>query len=174
MASSPLTTHCIFCDDVRQEIGSKMSFMGIYSDELLVPPPLPVFLPRFAVVVWLKFNVDDRPIRALTVRVTPPTKQDAIVSIMALPEHRPVHEGATTQSWRMVVHIAGLAIKETGTIDVEVETERGLIRVDQLPVRLIDASSPKTKRTASRAKQSAPKRLARRSTGRPAGRRRGE
>lgn len=42
----------IFCDDVRQEVGHKHSFIGVYSGDLLVKR-LPVVLPRLCVVMSL-------------------------------------------------------------------------------------------------------------------------
>jgi hypothetical protein len=48
----------IFCDDVRQEIGNKQSFIGVYSGDLLVER-LPVVLPRLCVVASLTLPQGD-------------------------------------------------------------------------------------------------------------------
>lgn len=43
--------YTIFCDDVRQEMGGKVSHMGIYRGQLIINAPLPVTLPKFAFVI---------------------------------------------------------------------------------------------------------------------------
>ena len=37
-----------FCDDIRQEIGGKLSYMGVYSSDLYVGG-FPITLPKFCV-----------------------------------------------------------------------------------------------------------------------------
>ncbi|MBK5931102.1 DUF6941 family protein [Halochromatium salexigens] len=48
----------IFCDDVRQEIGNKQSFIGVYSGDLLIEH-VPVVLPRLCVVATLTLPPGD-------------------------------------------------------------------------------------------------------------------
>ena len=40
--------YTILCDDVRLEIGNKLSYMGVFQS--IVVPQLPVWLPKLAVV----------------------------------------------------------------------------------------------------------------------------
>jgi hypothetical protein len=47
----------IFCDDIRQEIGSKQSFMGVYNADLVVGE-FPVSLIRFCALVKIQFPLD--------------------------------------------------------------------------------------------------------------------
>jgi hypothetical protein len=45
----------IFCDDLRQEIGAKVSFVGVYSEQILFPPNtiFPAFVPKIcAAIFW--------------------------------------------------------------------------------------------------------------------------
>lgn len=49
--------YTIFCDDVRQEMGGKTSYMGIYKSKLIFNTPLPASLPKFFLVV----NYFERP-----------------------------------------------------------------------------------------------------------------
>jgi hypothetical protein len=39
--------YTIFCDDVRQELGGKTSFIGVYSGMMLVHGEFPLTLPKF-------------------------------------------------------------------------------------------------------------------------------
>ena len=40
--------YTLFCDDVRLEVGNKLSYMGVFQN--IVVPQLPVWLPKLAVV----------------------------------------------------------------------------------------------------------------------------
>jgi len=43
----------LFCDDIRSEVGAKMSVMGIYGNEMVFPllPDFPFSLAKFAILV---------------------------------------------------------------------------------------------------------------------------
>ena len=69
----------IYCDDVRHEIGNKLSFMGVYSGELFVRK-LPLILPTFCIVIkvvsfthekllpiTVKIIIDDEVVREETI-----------------------------------------------------------------------------------------------------------
>ncbi|QVL50069.1 MAG: hypothetical protein KFB96_06275 [Thiocapsa sp.] len=43
----------IYCDDVRQEIGNKQSFIGVYPGDLIISGSLPVVLPKLCLVSTL-------------------------------------------------------------------------------------------------------------------------
>ncbi|AZR94579.1 hypothetical protein BBB39_12925 [Bordetella trematum] len=70
--------HCLFCDDVRTEMGDKLSVMGIYGGELVATRPealLPVgegapaaLLPRLCIVGYA-FTPIDRPFERLSFTV---------------------------------------------------------------------------------------------------------
>jgi hypothetical protein len=49
----------VFCDDIRQEIGGKVSFIGIYQQSLISPAPFPMTLPRLCVSVFYAHYVED-------------------------------------------------------------------------------------------------------------------
>src|SRR5436190_22823331 len=40
--------YTLFCDDVRLEVGNKLSYMGVF--QTIIVPQLPVWLPKLAVV----------------------------------------------------------------------------------------------------------------------------
>ncbi|MDI4659532.1 MULTISPECIES: hypothetical protein [Cobetia] len=50
-----LNTFSIFCDDIRQEIGDKNTFVGSYSGELIAQR-LPIVLPKLCVVVFCIYD----------------------------------------------------------------------------------------------------------------------
>ena len=57
----------IFCDDIRHEVGNKVSYMGVYNGQLLVPQ-FPTLLPKLVVVTSVVTSVDE-PFEQLTVRL---------------------------------------------------------------------------------------------------------
>jgi len=52
MSAADSFCYVIWCDDVRQELGNKPSFMGVYTGALVVPT-LPAVLPRLTAWVVL-------------------------------------------------------------------------------------------------------------------------
>ena len=59
--------NAIWSDDIRQEVGNKPSFMGVYTGGLVFTA-LPAILPRLA--VWVSIHTPkSRPIQRLKVRV---------------------------------------------------------------------------------------------------------
>src|SRR5690242_14693253 len=43
----------IFCDDVRREEGNKLSYMGVYGTDLLVPS-FPIVLPKLCIALQMR------------------------------------------------------------------------------------------------------------------------
>ncbi|MDP2811517.1 MAG: hypothetical protein Q8O34_15350 [Rhodocyclaceae bacterium] len=56
-----------FCDDIRHEMGNKLSLMGCYQGELIVPAA-PVVLPKLCVYASA-WTPKERPFKSLTLRV---------------------------------------------------------------------------------------------------------
>lgn len=57
----------IYCDDIREEVGGKRSFMGVYTGRLTVPNA-PAILPKFCVVVILNTPIN-RPFVKCAIRI---------------------------------------------------------------------------------------------------------
>ena len=57
----------IFCDDIRHEINGKISYIGVYSSDLIVPS-LPVTLPKLCLSVKVVAPAD-KPLESLTLRI---------------------------------------------------------------------------------------------------------
>jgi hypothetical protein len=43
----------LFCDDIRAEVGGKMSVMGIYQADMVFPPSVefPILIPKFCILI---------------------------------------------------------------------------------------------------------------------------
>ncbi|PYS44342.1 MAG: hypothetical protein DMF71_04045 [Acidobacteria bacterium] len=65
--------YTLFCDDVRLEVGNKLSYMGVF--QTIVVPQVPVWLPKLAVVNhWRGAGA-----HLSEVRVLMPDRQQALV-----------------------------------------------------------------------------------------------
>lgn len=65
--------YTILCDDVRLEVGNKLSYMGVFQS--IVVPQLPVWLPKLAVVNHWRGN----GAHLSEVRILMPDRQQALV-----------------------------------------------------------------------------------------------
>ena len=72
-----------FCDDIRQEVGGKQSFIGVYNTVMYVPT-FPVTLPKLCVVAIYTTPSSDPP-RSLKFRVLKGT--EPMVDMDATPDY---------------------------------------------------------------------------------------
>lgn len=61
----------IFCDDVREEINNKHSFIGVYDKEIIVKK-FPTLLPKFFIVNRIKFKKNETPPKEIFIKLTFP------------------------------------------------------------------------------------------------------
>lgn len=59
--------HTVWCDDIRQEVGNKPSFMGVFSGGILLPA-VPAAMSRLGVYTWVVSPID-KPIESLLLQV---------------------------------------------------------------------------------------------------------
>ncbi len=59
--------YCHFCDDIRAEVGNKLSLMGMYRGELHVPI-MPTFLPKLSLAIYCTTEVD-QPFKSMKIVV---------------------------------------------------------------------------------------------------------
>lgn len=59
--------YCHFCDDIRQEVGNKLTIVGLYNGEMLLPF-VPILLPKLCIASYLTTS-SDKPIKTLEMRV---------------------------------------------------------------------------------------------------------
>lgn len=75
------TLQTIWCDDVRMEVGNKMSLMGIYSAELLVPT-FPFVLQKLCLSCKISADIK-KPFKQLKIVVS---KNDEVIAEVDLTE----------------------------------------------------------------------------------------
>jgi hypothetical protein len=135
---APRTGTCIFCDDVRPEVGNKISLMGIYSRDILFTSAPPAIIPKLGIVTWLIFDWDDPPDK-LIMRINGPGQQE-IAKLEANAEGNPLlpeppEEGMTKRILRSIIQMTNLPITQEGLIEVFVDTERESFRAGRARVR---------------------------------------
>ncbi len=69
--------YCIFCDDIRTEIGEKLSFMGVYNGVMFVPS-LPLTLSKFCGHVTLMTSTDN-PYRSIRLKCFAPGEDRPLI-----------------------------------------------------------------------------------------------
>lgn len=131
--------HAIFCDDIRQEVGNKVSFMGCYQGELFVPF-VPLMLPKLCVQVTVSTPIG-RPLKSLKVRLDQGANQLALIEVpndnigRDLP---PAPTGSTRWSASFGMILAPFSIAERSELRVVVITEEGemlgpRLRIEVMP-----------------------------------------
>ncbi len=69
--------YSIFCDDIRNEAGGKLSFIGCYNGVIFVPPKFPLVIPRFCVHLQI-FSPAQNPYSSITARCYTPSIETPI------------------------------------------------------------------------------------------------
>jgi len=126
---------CIFADDVRQEIGNKISVIGQYGDDMIFPGPPPGGIQKLAVVLYLKVPVDDVPSK-LRLRVTAPAHEGPVAKVemetagLANGRYPDAHHYILTFG----IPIQPILVTEPGFIEVFADIGMGEIKAGRLRV----------------------------------------
>jgi hypothetical protein len=139
MSAGPRHIEVIYCDDIRQEVGNKLSYMGVYSGELNIQTA-PVVLPKLCISIKAISDMQD-PFEALEIRVlrVKGTEEIELLSTgpATLPARKPSTEGGMSY---MVAHfafvLAPFPIDEEFLIRIRAKTEREELRGAGLRVRV--------------------------------------
>jgi|SRR5262249_28117087 len=132
-----LNGYTIFCDDIRQEVAGKTSYIGVYQDNLITNAPFPMALPKFGISITVFYSpLKSKKISEIPFQVFLPGEDaPALQGAMPLPE---ISLAANEPTVRMTAHLilAPLHLKGPGTVRVEAKIdgssmELGRLRVEQ-------------------------------------------
>lgn len=140
--------HATYCDDIRHELGGKLTLVGVYSTDLLVPA-FPAVLPKLCLIVHV-VTPADRPFQQLKIRVqmdeasvaegelSPEDLRLALDSVASSGEDMPAD---VEHRMELTAHfvISPLKLDGPGVIRVRVETEDGEIKANGLRVGQVAA-----------------------------------
>lgn len=138
--------HAIFCDDIRREIGNKVSFMGCYQGELVVPN-IPATLPKLCVHATIVATTE-RAVKSLTVRLDQNEKPLAVIEVPADDFARsPPSAQADAKRWSATVGVMLMPfnITEPCELRLVVVTEEGEMPGPRLRINVMpqaDAAEP--------------------------------
>ncbi len=130
-----------FCDDIRHEMGNKLSLMGCYQGELIVPE-IPIVLPKLCVYASA-WTPKDRPFKSLTLRVIQGDENE--LARLELPT-LPLDEGvriqdatATRNTVSTAIAFSPFSIEKPTSIRLLATTEEGEIVGPRLLIKIAAA-----------------------------------
>ena len=127
--------YTLLCDDVRLEVGNKLSYMGVFQS--IIVPQLPVWLPKLAVVNHWR----GKGAHLSEVRILMPDRQQALV--VSQPARFEINQGSADNISFFVnvtFPVAGEYWVQT-LVDSNLFEERGLIVSDQQLIAPTDEAS---------------------------------
>lgn len=135
----------IYCDDVRQEVGNKQSYIGVYAGRLIVHK-VATTLPKLCLAVTVDTPIDE-PFTALTIKVY---QDDQILlesPIDLKPQPAAIEECKSYDSeeprigMKTIFVFSPFVVEKTCWLKVRAETESGIIRGNCLHI----VANPKIK-----------------------------
>ena len=135
----------IYCDDIRHEVGNKMSFMGCYQSELFVPAA-PIGLPKLCVYATVLTPLK-RPFKSLTLRVV--LDEDTELARMEIPSEvlsnltDVLDSTATRKSISTALMFSPFFIEKASVLRIVADTEEGEIIGPRLLIKIApDLATP--------------------------------
>jgi hypothetical protein len=139
--------YSIFCDDIRNEAGGKLSFIGCYNGIIFISGRFPLVLPKLCVhthmfspasrpfnsiVVRCYLPGDDRPFSEETIETPRRSEQSELVANLKTDTNAPLFIVAATSLifTPLELRSAGL-LRVRALIDAEQELRLGSLRVER-------------------------------------------
>jgi len=142
-----------YCDDIRQELGNKLSLMGCYQGELIVSR-VPVALPKLCVYVSV-WTPKEQPFKSLMIRIV--QGDDVELARIELPETGLAEaaqirdETATRKAVSTAIAFAPFVIEKSTSLRLVATTEEGEIIGPRLLIKVAPGQVPAVPPTAESA-----------------------
>lgn len=134
----------IFCDDIRHEVGNKISYMGCYQSELYVPAA-PIALTRFCIQATALTPIA-RPFKSLTFRVVLDEETELArleIPPEALSAGSPLEDpSATRKAVSTALMFAPLFIEKPASLRLMADTDEGEIVGPRLLIKVMPELMP--------------------------------
>ena len=126
----------LFCDDVRDEAGNKISFMGVYGAEMQFSATPPVALPRLGLIV-IATTPRTRPFQKFAIKLKWGSE---LTGTFNIPLNQLVHTPTDSERATMTVaaNLPGIKFEKPNILYVEVETESETLEAGQLAIKFPD------------------------------------
>lgn len=139
-------TLAIFCDDVRQEIGKKISLIGVYGPNIVFRANPPVTYPRLCIVVWAWGELQDIPTRMELHILAQPGELPLFSGALKRTETTPEDEAGRIARIQTLIELSPLELKQPGRIEVRLDIGSETQVAGRLDVKFeppeTDASAP--------------------------------
>ncbi len=131
--------HTIFCDDIRHEMGGKITFVGTYTNVMYVNGNLPAVLPKLC--MGIVYRQEQQSLEGATIKIFMPGEDDDNPTAMFHVEPQadlipPPSEQFTFNEFRIFFEAPGVLIQEEGRIRVRAYRGDDEIRIGALTVAL--------------------------------------
>lgn len=139
----------IYCDDIREEVGNKSSYMGVYSSELTVPTP--ILLQKLCISVKAVTDIAD-PFEALEIRIVK-VKGDVETELLSTgpvplsteqPRPDRLDNGSASLIMQITFMLTPFQIDEDTNLRIKAITEREELRGAGLRIRIVPPSAAPT------------------------------
>jgi hypothetical protein len=147
--ATPRYGYTVFCDDLREEVGGKLSYMGNYRGVLNSLSPLPILIPKFVVIANFSEPLTDT-VSDMIIRIYGPGQQDGdtplfetTIPASVAAEVAPVADLPERDQRRELMVPVTFAPLEVGAGRIRVQVVRGeeIYRIGSLLVRGPDVPS---------------------------------
>jgi hypothetical protein len=135
--------NAIFCDDIRREVGNKLSLIGTYDAEMVFSARPPLVVPKLACFISIISEVDD-PAQNIIIRVIIPSgvaEGTEIIrhetKISGTPKYM---EGAVSLTFRSFIEMQQVVITHPGFIEVWADADDDTFRCGRVLVTFSDES----------------------------------
>jgi hypothetical protein len=150
------TAFCIFCDDIRHEIGNKLSYMGVYSTDMVFPPgalsDAPIVVSRFAISAWLICDINDIPRRASITVSVPPGRTVLLkneIHVGQILANSNIHKDSINFVVQATIPMVNLRLECGGFIEVSFDADGQQIHANRLRIVIPDRPDTGADSTAS-------------------------
>lgn len=130
----------IFCDDIRMEIGNKVSYMGVYRGTYEVNGPVPIVVPRIYAAIEVKTPIDN-PFKRIHAKLY---QDDRLVSEIKVDEDVIANftpgsfdEDDTTIMIGLALPLQPFIIEKSCNLNVIVDTESEELKDNRLKVIVV-------------------------------------
>lgn len=127
--------YTIFCDDLRQEAGNKVSYMGVYQGVMFIPA-LPAMLPKLCAAVTVRFPRERAP-GSLVFKLL---LQDNVIAERSLDpalllSKQTTEQGANAISATALFQIVPFSIEEPASLKSQVYFDEHELKAGTLGIR---------------------------------------
>ena len=138
----PRAFHCLFCDDIRHEIGGKISLIGIYNQDIVFNASPPVTWPKLCIHLTIISSLNDFP-EHIEISMHGPGHEE-IAKMEIKPDHKPEFSPDAQKALMSIgLQTNTITFSQEGYIEVWVTTEQEKTRAGRLKVRFEKSTEEK-------------------------------